>query len=772
MKRNTEIWDWPLAALYFLLAFTAAGRLVITRWAEDLGRIQTVAALGAVLGLALTVSSFRPLLMRLIVTGYTLGVLPWQFTAILEAESDPLLRLTNLWGRLGAGWSQLQQGQAVQDPLLFIAAASLFFWFTAILSARLLFEKRQFVAALLPLTLPVLIVQYYDGRENGHIWALAFYFFLALLALGRLNLLENHARWRRQGIFVGLEPGFDLTNGLLTASTLLVFTAWMLPVPFGALPAAAHWWKDATAPLRQNQQALDDALAALGSQPAQGGERYGSLLALGTSAGQGDVELFRVRTPENDLPRLYWRARVYDKYENGNWSNSLAQVRDFKAASETVQLALPASKSGEFTIEWRSAAQRNLFTPGQTEWVSRASSLAYMPLPENREETLFFLATQAVQNGESYRARAGIASPSLQALRSAPETLPTWVKDRYLQLPSGLSGRLQPLAKEITQGAANRYDQAAAITQYLRQNMRYSTTVESPPPGADPVTWFLFTWKSGFCNYYASSEVLLLRSLGIPARMVVGYAQGEGVGNNTFRVRGRDAHAWPEVYFEGLGWVEFEPTANQPSLNRRSEETLSGGARPNTPQDAENQQQLRREGETAPGAAETPAAATTIPGTAFWLSALRKAGGWVIIFAAAAALAWLVWKSRKRWHFLPRALQQALLGARLPSPGWLNAWVRWSEAGAAVRAFEAVNQALLWLGGQPLPPSATAQERAAALKRLLPQAQAEVAFLATLHEQALFAPAQALNVTPAPRAAWKVRWLAAQALFSRWLYGA
>jgi len=81
--------------------------------------------------------------------------------------------------------------------------------------------------------------------------------------------------------------------------------------------------------------------------------------------------------------------------------------------------------------------------------------------------------------------------------------------------------------------------------------------------------------KQGFCNYYATAEVILLRSVGIPARLAVGYAQGDNVDDPLlYTVRQRDAHAWPEVYFPGVGWVEFEPTASQPTLVRPQEITV------------------------------------------------------------------------------------------------------------------------------------------------------------------------------------------------------
>jgi hypothetical protein len=91
----------------------------------------------------------------------------------------------------------------------------------------------------------------------------------------------------------------------------------------------------------------------------------------------------------------------------------------------------------------------------------------------------------------------------------------------------------------------------------------------------------LFDIQAGFCNYYATAEVLMLRSLGIPARMVVGYAEGTWVvEENNYQISGKDYHAWPEVYFPTVGWVPFEPTAGQPSLSYPNANAAGGSAGP------------------------------------------------------------------------------------------------------------------------------------------------------------------------------------------------
>ena len=128
------------------------------------------------------------------------------------------------------------------------------------------------------------------------------------------------------------------------------------------------------------------------------------------------------------------------------------------------------------------------------------------------------------------------------------------------------------LAQEITRDQETPYDKALAITSWLRNNIEYSRETESPPEDVEPLDWFLFDYKVGYCNFYASAQVIMLRSLGIPARLAAGYARGEfDSDTGLYSVMGEDSHSWPEVYFPGYGWVEFEPTVSQSILTRPEE---------------------------------------------------------------------------------------------------------------------------------------------------------------------------------------------------------
>ncbi len=176
---------------------------------------------------------------------------------------------------------------------------------------------------------------------------------------------------------------------------------------------------------------------------------------------------------------------------------------------------------------------------------------------------------------------------------------------RYLQLPKSVTPRTRQLAEQITAGLETPYDKVIAITNYLRRNIQYVETIpDEAPVNQELIDWFLFDEKKGFCNYYSTAEIVMLRSLGIPARWAIGYAQGELLKNTstdassdntlTYLIRQKNSHAWPEVFFPNIGWVEFEPTATQPEIQRLESTTDPNNA---SLTDAEELALLRQEKE-------------------------------------------------------------------------------------------------------------------------------------------------------------------------------
>ncbi|OGO39958.1 MAG: hypothetical protein A2147_04630 [Chloroflexi bacterium RBG_16_57_8] len=156
---------------------------------------------------------------------------------------------------------------------------------------------------------------------------------------------------------------------------------------------------------------------------------------------------------------------------------------------------------------------------------------------------------------------------------------PEWVTSHYLQLPSSVPPRVKQLALRVTEDKTSAFSQAVALEEYLRR-FRYNLEARSPSRRGDEVDSFLFVQKEGVCTDFATAMVVMLRSIGVPARLATGYLPGQRDGaTDNYIVRGRDYHAWPEVYFPGFGWIEFEPTP-RPEL---TDEITIGGSSVNEP---------------------------------------------------------------------------------------------------------------------------------------------------------------------------------------------
>jgi protein-glutamine gamma-glutamyltransferase len=165
-----------------------------------------------------------------------------------------------------------------------------------------------------------------------------------------------------------------------------------------------------------------------------------------------------------------------------------------------------------------------------------------------------------------YEGEADATDPAPIVQNSVSHDYPPEIRANYLGLPPHLDPRIPSLAQTITGSVQSNYARAKAIENYLRQNLGY--TLDLPGQEADPLAQFLFQRKRGHCEYFASSMAIMLRALGIPARVVNGFRGGEYNDlNRTYIIRGRDAHSWVEVFFPEYGWVTFDPT---PSASAQS----------------------------------------------------------------------------------------------------------------------------------------------------------------------------------------------------------
>ena len=213
------------------------------------------------------------------------------------------------------------------------------------------------------------------------------------------------------------------------------------------------------------------------------------------------------------------------------------------------------------SVEMLAEGTSTLFVPAQmSEFDMGLADAVYY----NSAGEIFL--TRDVASGDSYSFTARVPRSEEALIAAAAQK--AGVQDNryqavladYTALPGGVDSRVYALAVELTQDTNNAAQKAYAIQNHLARNYRYTLDGGYPDMGEDFVSWFLLEAKEGYCSYFASSMAVMCRIAGIPARYVEGYYVPAQSGGETI-VTGKNAHAWVEVYLNGLGWVAFDPTA-------------------------------------------------------------------------------------------------------------------------------------------------------------------------------------------------------------------
>lgn len=733
--------DWISILLVLMMIQTASARLVITDWTDHLIFSQTLAMFGICLGLALGLSQFKSISITWLIVGYSIILVPWQMT--LAIEGDVLLseRLVSVGGRLLFALGQFFRREIVEDSLLFVAAISTLVWFLSMASGYWWTRHNNYLVAVLPGGIFMLIIHLYDWAFPARAWVLGGYILWALFLLGRLHYMQNRELWRSKRVFQMQEAEFDLTRGMAIAAVIFVFVAWSFPASAAGWESARVYWHRITKPWREVQEWLSNAVEVLESPIAWGeGDFFTNQLDLGAGTPLSDTVLFSVKAPElpERPPRLYWRGYTYASYADHRWQAISSNTVEFLPSEEAILIPdLKERVASRFTVTTQ-IKQYLLYAAAQPTWVSRPGEIQASPTDTEAIDIAAWYVEPAILPGEQFQVEAALADPSKQNLEAAGEDYPGWITERYLQLPEDFSPRIRALAEEITENLETPYDKTLAITIYLRTEIEYTNPMpESPPRNVDPLEWILFDLKQGFCNYYASAEVVMLRSIGIPARLAVGFAEGVyDSESRTYSVRSLDTHAWPEVYFPGIGWVEFEPTGSQDPLirpDRPEDAPISEEDMLNELIDPETQSLLRDIQEREALFPEDITIPEGAPATIDYHYLYIVAGFLLLVTF------WLINRKYSVIDNIPMRLQRAYERSDGRAPEWIRNWARWTSLSPIERSFETINLSLRLLAPPPAL-RATPSERADALAQKLPRAASAINSLTEQHLASLFTP--------------------------------
>ncbi|WP_419181200.1 transglutaminase TgpA family protein [Haloarcula pelagica] len=267
---------------------------------------------------------------------------------------------------------------------------------------------------------------------------------------------------------------------------------------------------------------------------------------------QGDISLTpTVRfTVESDEPR-YWRVAAYDRYTGDGWVRT-GSNRSYGGG----RLSGPAGDSR--TLRQSFEAESAVATvPGAWKPVRYRGDPGFEVTAHGG-----FQPSAGLSAGDSYEVTSEVLVATPQQLREAGTDYPDQVRERYLQLPDSTPERVGERTATLTANAENPYETALVVEQWLSNNREYSLEVDQPD--RDVADTFLFEMDRGYCVYFATTMVVMLRTRGIPARLTVGYTPGERVDEERWVVRGLNSHAWVEAYFPEQGWVRFDPTPSGP----------------------------------------------------------------------------------------------------------------------------------------------------------------------------------------------------------------
>jgi transglutaminase-like putative cysteine protease len=306
---------------------------------------------------------------------------------------------------------------------------------------------------------------------------------------------------------------------------------------------------------------------------------------------QRDTEVFTVHSPR----RSYWRLTALDEFDGRVWRSSKRFEKAQGSLSSARTQADTESVRQEFQISnlsqiWLPAAylpQNIGSTDREVRWEPTTSTL---------------IVDKATSNDLRYTVVSAVPQLTADELREAVELPPAEISTQFMQLPDDFSDEAATLARDIIAGQATPFDKAMALERHFRDNFSYSTEVTGGH-GIDRIDDFLFAeTKAGYCEQFAGSFAALARAVGLPARVAVGFTPGDPDPTvpDLYHVKGRHAHAWPEVYLNGYGWVLFEPTPSRGAPNAPYTDTVE-----------------QQDSEVAPGGVLLPSTTTTTaPGSA------------------------------------------------------------------------------------------------------------------------------------------------------------
>ncbi len=508
-------------------------------------------------------------LYRILLQLASIGVILYAAAPIQWTPYDPIL----MDGRL----SHLADNLAALHPFLEIALAV---WMVYVLFSawtRIRLRIAGFTSACL------LVLAVTDSFTPIYLWDnTAIVIFAGLVWL----IAEHFARFQRDhpASWTRLKSyPAQLLLPIVLVLSLVMATGLFVPEIPPIIKDPYTVWKEAQG--EQVQSFVGDKGIAPANSSKQS-NKSGYSREDGKLGGGFNYDYSPVMTVQSDR-KSYWRGETKSDYTGKGWEDSELEKNERfmpyavgdelplgwdRSAAETVEIhqEFKMARKDVFPVLFGASAVKSLESfngskdfSGSGNWGPTSMELRYENGQKTYPKTYTIVSEQTLVDDGVKSAQAIIPDQQLQGM--------------YTQLPMNIPARVAQLGRDLTSGEPTDFGKAVAIEEYLKTNFPYTNQPDtSKKVSADFVDSFLFEIQEGYCDYYSSAMAVLARSVDLPTRWVKGYASGsnrvpmpggmrggpeEWVESDTYTVRNSDAHSWVEIYFQGYGWIPFEPTA-------------------------------------------------------------------------------------------------------------------------------------------------------------------------------------------------------------------
>lgn len=569
---SSQVWS---AVLVVVLTFLIAKSTVTAEWVDGIGVIVMVALAAAILGsiVAATPLPWPAGLGILTVAGAVAALIAAGPSIKATHQLDPVGQaLIGIW------WKRITSGQAESDPSFYLVLICLLMWVSGAWLAWCVIRWRLAMLGLVPgaAAFATNLLNFPTDQNTFVVFVL----FFTLLLLLWTTYTGSVATATRARVRLMGDASWDFWESGGVAMAGLILLSVLLP-PFSTVDRTTQIESSLFTNWAQLQQELSHPGLASGTGGGGGG----------ISGFSPDVVLGGPLTLTRDVVFTYTVSGSYSgpRYFRGlddtvtvraEWTYPSAngvrqtihknqvpkyaeQYQKLAVASFNVNMVTPPTANGDV-----------LFYPGLLDRVNRESIGAQVPFPPNVDSAALYSidrlgSTQPASSSGSYTVESEYSTATVSELQSTETNYPDWV-GQFAYLPGtgyrspDVLDRIHNLALQVVTaaGATTPYDEATAIESYLRSDLfSYTLNPPQPPGGVDRLDYFLFSSHTGYCQYFATAMGDMLRSLGIPTRLVNGFGPGQFESSvNRYVVRAEDAHTWVESYFPGYGWIPFEPT--------------------------------------------------------------------------------------------------------------------------------------------------------------------------------------------------------------------